>query len=704
MSAVLHAIVDAPVLGNIESGIRIGVDVGGTFTDLILAAPDKTVQVFKVPTVPQDPAEGVMNALTAAAAAESGFSVTRLLHSCTLFVHGTTIATNILLERKGATVGCILTDGFRDSLEIRRGVRTDPWDHRAPYSPVLVPRYLRRTVKGRIDRHGEETAPLDQNAVKQAVELLRGEGVEAIAICLFNSFLNAKHERECADLVAAAFPEAIISVSSDVAPVIGEYERASTAVLNAYVAPRTVSYLLDLDRRLEELGLRRRLLLIQNNGGAVSVDQIADRPVTLLLSGPAAGVGALNYYRRASRSDSLISMEIGGTSCDVILMSSGNVNYTDHLEIDGYHATVSSIEVHTIGAGGGTIAGVDEAGLLFVGPQGAGARPGPACYGLGGVSPTVTDAQVVLGRLSPETYAGGAIRIDARLAHEAIERSIARPLGISCEASAAGIVRLMEQKLLHAVQRISIERGHDPRRFTLVPGGGAGALHGANVARLLGCPRVYVPRLAGAFCALGMLNADVRHDYAQVFIGGLDDSAKERLVSGFAELEKRVRKTLANEGFGREMELIRALDLHYSGQQWDITIDLRSEFNPQDLRQLFEAEHERLFGHIQPNGSIQITKIRVAGIGRLPMFPETYEPEDYAEPTPSDLRSVWVDEVSGWAELAVYRGVDLKPGHSVGGPAIVDEKTTTVLVGSGDRLVVDRASNFVIEVPSKPRL
>lgn len=673
---------------------RIGVDVGGTFTDMILARDDGQILVSKVPTVPSDPAQGVLDALAKAA---SGLALTpaELLARCGLFVHGSTIATNTVLEGKGAKVGLLTTEGFRDSLEIRRGHRDNPWDHRTPYPPVLVPRYLRWPVRGRLDRDGNEMSPLVLEDVDAAIAEFRDEGVEAVAVCLFNSYVDAKHESAVAARATKAGASRWVSISSAVAPIAGEYERGSTTVLNAYVAPRTVGYLQALASRLKAQGLRTPMLMIQNNGGAVTVDRIADRPAALLLSGPAAGVGALTYYAAASGGDDLVSMEIGGTSCDVILMNGGKVAYTDHLDIGGYTCVLPSVEVHTIGAGGGTIARVDGAGMLQVGPQGAGARPGPACYGHGGTEPTITDAQVVLGRLRPGTYAGGAVAIDAAKAREAVDRAVARKLGLSVEEAAAGIIRLMDQKLLQAVQRLSSERGHDPRRFTLVACGGAGPLHGAGVARAMGCKRVYLPRLSGAFCALGMLHSDVRHDQMRVHFANLDTVAAATLDGIFAGLEHEVLETLASEGFkDATARAERAMDLRYVGQQWDITVRVGSQFDPIEVRRDFDAEHDRLFGHTQPEGIIEITKLRITGIGSLPPLAVSRAAPAAGKPAPFEHRRVWIDERQGWTNTAIYNGRELGAGHVISGPAVIDEVTTTILVGSDDTLTVDASGNY----------
>ena len=675
---------------------RIGVDIGGTFTDLVLVGPARQPHVCKVPTVSADPSEGVIHALERAAATQ-GLATGALLEACSAFVHGSTIATNTVLEGKGARTGLLTTDGFRDALEIRRGQRDNPWEHRRPYPPVLVPRSLRRPIRGRIDRTGRETEAPAIAEIDAAIDHFEREGIEAVAICLFNSFLDPMHEERVVDRLRMRKSAATISTSSHVAPIMGEYERTSTTVLNAYVAPRTLSYLRNLAARLCALGLRVPLMLIQSNGGAISIDELGERPVTLLLSGPASGVGALNHYRSAIGSDDLVSMEIGGTSCDVILMSGGEVAFTDLLDIGGYKCVIPSVEVHTIGAGGGTIARVDRAGMLQVGPHGAGATPGPACYGLGATEPTVTDAQVVLGRLKPGPYADGAVTLDGALAAAAIAREIAEPLGLSIERAAAGVIQLMDQKLLHAVQRVSSERGHDPRRLTLVAAGGAGPLHAVSVGRALGCSQVYVPRLSGAFCALGMLHSDLRHDYVRVHLAGLDASSTTTIEELFVDLERQVAASLSREGFAAaDARLVRALDLRYRGQQWDLTVTIDPHFDPAAIRRAFDRVHGRLFGHTQPDGAIEITKLRVTGFGKVvPLDHPAMSPAT----TPAQCRErrrVWTDEQGGWCETPVYAGAALRPGHAITGPAVVDEQTTTLLIGAADRLAVDASGNYRI--------
>ncbi|MGE0700984.1 MAG: hydantoinase B/oxoprolinase family protein, partial [Hyphomicrobiaceae bacterium] len=687
---------------------RIGIDVGGTFTDLVLTDSAATRRVVKVPSVPADPSRGVIAALERLAGDMNG-SVRDVLGGCALLVHGSTVATNRMLEGKGAKVGLLTTDGFRDALEIRRGLREDQWNHRAPYAPVLVPRYLRHGVRGRIDRDGSEHAPLVTEDIDRALAAFETEGVEAVAIAFFNSFLEGGHEAAAAARVKARWPNAWVTASAALSPAMGEYERTSTAVVNAALSPGIVSYLRSLDARLRELGLRTPMLLVQSNGGAISVEQVAPRPVNLLLSGPAAAVGALNYYRHAidaagiaaEDAGNLISMEIGGTSCDVLLMSKGEVAMKDDLMIAGYHVSTPAIDIHTIGAGGGTIAGVDQAGMLLVGPQGAGANPGPACYGLGGTDPTVTDAQLVLGRLRPGAYAASGLTLDIEAARRAIAAKVAEPLGITVEDAASGIIRVLEQNLLHAVEYISIERGHAPRRFTLVAAGGAGPMHGASVARGLGCNRVYVPRDAGALCAIGMLHADVRQDFQAYVKGRVDEIAPHDLDRELAALTSKALDAMRAEGFATEQVTIeRAIDLHYRGQLWSVRVPLGAgPFDAAAARRGFEAEYQRLYGHIQPDGAILAASIRVAaraGTGTPKAAMSDMPSKSTTGPT-AGTRPVWHDG-PGWLETAIVDGSALDTGHSVVGPAIVEERTTTVLLGPGDRLIVDKAGNFMIEV------
>lgn len=678
---------------------RIGVDVGGTFTDLVLVGTRSGVAVHKVPSTPQDPTRGVLAALDAAAGA-LGETVERLLAACTHFVHGTTIATNTVLEGKGARTGMLVTSGFRDAIEIRRGLRENVWDQTTPWPAVLVPRALRRPVRERTLKTGEIEAEVEEADVAAAAEVFRTEGVEAVAVAFVNSFLNDANEARAASLLREHMPDAFITTSSGVAPVMGEYERSSTAAVNAAIAPRVLPYLEALDRELRAKGLPGHLLLVQSNGGAVAVADVAERPVALLLSGPAAGVGALAFYAERGGLGDLMTMEIGGTSCDVMMMRGGAVAETQRLEIAGYPTVTPAVEIHTVGTGGGTIASADQGGMLTVGPEGAGARPGPAAYGFGGERPTVTDAHLVLGRLASGTYAGGALNLDEGLAREAIDRHVARPLGLSVEEAAIGIIRLTEQNVLHALETISSEKGVDPTRFTLVACGGAGALHGVGVARLLGARRVFVPKLAGVFCAFGMCNADIRHDAIRANVCELAETDLADIRTMLEAERAGQLGTLSAMGFAdRAIRTQDHANLRYRGQQWTVEVPIdQDDTTVADVRSRFEARFEEIYGYARPAATVELVSVRAVSRGVFAPLDLPAATPRSADAEPATVRRAFVDARHGFADVAIHRAEELFPGARVTGPAIVEEATTTVLVGAGDTLTVDGHRNHTIEV------
>ncbi|MER9477508.1 hydantoinase/oxoprolinase family protein [Mesorhizobium sp. M0520] len=679
---------------------RVGVDVGGTFTDLVIVDAQGKVLAFKTPSVPADPAQGVLNVATIAATA-LGRDIEAFLSDVGLFVHGSTVATNTLLEQKGAKVGLLTTQGFRDTLEIRRAIRDNVWDHRRPYPPVLVPRYLRLPVLERMDVHGNVVQPIDEKSLERALASFEEEGVESIAVAFLHSYKNPAHEQAARNIIKSRLPEVWVTLSSEVAPIIGEYERASTAVVNAFVAPRVVPYLEKLDVRLSELGLPGKLLMIQSNGGAISVPEIAVAPVRLVLSGPAAGVGSLKFYGADAGSDNLLSIEVGGTSCDVTLMQRNTVSMTDQLNIDGYHIAIPAVDINTVGAGGGTIASVDSAGMLVAGPEGAGSTPGPACYGRGGQRPTVTDAQLVLGRLKPGPYAQGAIVLDLAKAEEAIRRHVADPLALSVHAAAAGIIQLVEQNILHAVEQASLERGINPRNFTLVAAGGAGPLHGSATARLLGCSNLYIPRLAGVFCAFGMCNSDLRLDVSSTWLQDLDDARATGTVAldeRFGVLREQVARQLAREGFTPDsVRFIRSYDLRYFGQQWTIAV-LTEVSEPGEIRRAFEENYRQQFGFIQDGGQIEVVNLRLAAIGENPPLQIARTEGRRSRPEPIGRRPVWVDPQVGLTEIPIYDGTGLAPGQELAGPAVIEEATTTVFVGAGETAKITEAGNYLLRI------
>lgn len=681
----------------------VAVDVGGTFTDLVLLDGAGATTVVKVPSVPADPSLGVLAAVDRLAD-RLDLPVERILANCRSFVHGSTVATNAVLERKLAPVGLLTTAGFRDALEIRRGIRDDQWDHRAPWPPVVVPRHRRLGIPGRIDRDGREVAPLDEAAVEGAIETLRADGVEAVAISFLHSYRNPAHEQRAAALVERVWPGDLTVASADLVPLVGEYERTSTAVVNAGLVPIVGRYLRRLDEALRRRGLTVPLLLMQSNGGTVPLDAVASRPVDLMLSGPAAVGGALRRSTSGAGA-ALVSMEIGGTSCDVAVMTDGTVAVLEHLELGGYHLRVAAVDVHSVGAGGGTLARVDDAGLLRVGPEGAGADPGPACYGRGGTEPTATDAHLVLGRLAPGPAAGGVLDLDDGAARKAVAAHVADPLGLDVETAAIGIITILETHLRQAVETNTVERGRDPAAMTLVAAGGAGGLHGSPVARALGCPRLLVPAEAGVYCAVGMLHAPLRRDRSRSVLGDLEDLAPADLGLAIGQEVDRLRALVADEWpAGVEPRIERHVELRYPGQLWSVRVPVTdltgagaTAVAAEAVRERFEAAYRGLYGHIQPGGRLEVTGVGAVATGELGGAPDaTPGPAPEPSPDPVGERRCWLGPDRGWAVIPVHRGADLRPGHTIDGPYLIDAATTTVLGLPGDRLTV--AANGDLEV------
>ncbi len=688
----------------------IAVDIGGTFTDLVLIDGRGRLVVTKVPSVPADPSQGVLDAV-ARLAAITGHDRAELLSNCSRFVHGSTVATNAVLERKLAKVGLITTEGFRDALEIRRGIRRDQWDHRESWPPVVVPRHLRLGVGGRIDHNGIELEPLNERDVERALTAFVDEGVEAVAISLLHSYRNPEHEQRVAALARSRWPDDLTVASSDLVPLLGEYERTSTAVINAGLVPLVGGYLRRLADELAAIGLAQPMLLMQSNGGTVPLEALAARPVDLMLSGPAAVGGALrrSLDRNATRTETeasadggppIISMEIGGTSCDVAVMIDGTVSVIDGLEVGGYHLNIPAIDVHTIGAGGGTLAAVDRGGLLTVGPQGAGADPGPASYGRGGTRPTATDAHLVLGRLRPGRSAGGAIDLDEGLAVKALTADIGEPLTLDHEGAAIGLITILEQHLRQAVETITIERGRDPGRMTLVAAGGAGGLHGSTIARSLGCRQLVIPAEAGVFCAVGMLHSNLRRDLSRSLIGRLSDLGAEGLVDALNEQERQAEALVAADWpDGLHTRLARFIDLRYPGQLWSVRVAIDGDVSEQGVRLGFEGEYQRLYGHIQPDGILEVTSVGVTVEGLLDtVAPTIVDSAPAGGPPVLARRRCWLGPETAWSEVPVYDGADLGAGLVLDGPYIIEAATTTVLGLPNDRLTVRGNGDLEVEL------
>jgi N-methylhydantoinase A len=673
--------------------IRIAVDVGGTFTDLVVADQDGRLREFKAPSTPADPSRAVFDTLGRAAAGH-GVSIRQLLAACHSFVHGTTVGTNVMVQGTGARLAMLTTAGFRDVIGVRRGKRGYMWDYRSPHPPELVERALRIGVQERIDSAGRAVVALDEEGVRKACARLRAESPDAVVVCFLNSYLNDVHERRAAALVREEMPDTLVFCSAEVLPLMGEYERFSTAVVNAYVAPRTIRYLTRLQRDLVDGGLGAKLLVMESTGGVIDLPMCKDRPVLTVLSGPAAAAPAAQLFGECLEEPNVVLFDMGGTSCDVVLVQDGVPLHTDELQIAGYDIALPAVDVVTIGAGGGTIAWVDAGGFLHAGPRSAGAEPGPACYGKGGSEPTVTDANLVLGRLSPTNFLGGEIALDEELARQAIDRSVARPLGLTVAQAAHAIVRLVNQNMIEAIKMLSIERGHDPRKFALVAAGGAGGLHVGALARELGMREAYLPRQASVCCTVGMLHSDIRHDLLQSYFARLTPESLGEAARRLGALCRTGQERLESEGFApAAMEFRPMLGLRYAGQQWQIPIEVPWPLGPDFLPRLvarFNGRHEELYGSRDLASSIEIVDLRVTAIGptaKLKLWRDAVPP-GWTRREARSTRPVFFDEGAGVA-AGVYDGRDLRPGDMLAGPAVVEETTTTLVVAPGEEVRVD---------------
>jgi N-methylhydantoinase A len=686
---------------------RLGIDIGGTFTDFtLLHGSTGAAHLWKEDSTPDDPLAAVEAGLRALAE-QLGQTPGELLAATRLFVHGTTIATNLLIQRGGPVTALLCTEGFRDILHFRDGFKPERFDIHLPHPEPLVPRWLRIGVPERIGAGGTVLRVLAEDAVREACGRMRRAGVEAVAVAFLWSVVEPRHERRAAEIVAEELPDAHVVCSSDVLGELREWERTSAAVLSAYIRPSIGSYLRRLERSLQDQGLPTPPLVMQVNGGCGRVGDILRRPVSVLSSGPTASPAAALHAARSIDARDLITMDIGGTSCDVCIIPDGQPTVSRDLRVDEQPLGVPGVEIHSIGAGGGSIAWVDSGGALRVGPASAGAAPGPAAYDHGGERPTVTDANLVLGALSADAFLGGRRRLRRDLAAAAIERHVAEPLALDLLTAAAGIRRVVEASMVGAIRALSTERGIDPRRFVLVAGGGAGGLHAVEVARALGIERVLVPSAAGTLCAFGMTVTDVRHDHATALYQRSDSIDLDLVESLFADLEAHARERMREDGFGPgEMVLDRFVDARYVGQVHELTVPIPpGPVTPAfaaAAAESFHHEHERLYTYARRDIPAELLHWRVRATGRTAAVAHE-APVGAANAAPVGSREV-IFPGMGPVMVPTHFAPDLTPGITIEGPAVIDGPTTTVLVGPGDRLTVTRGGEQRIDVaPARAR-
>ena len=689
---------------------RVGVDIGGTFTDIVLLGENGTIHTAKISSSVGNYAAAIVEGLSQLFR-ETGLDG-RVIEEIR---HGTTVASNAILEHKGARTGLITTKGFRDILEIRTLRMPRLYDIAWTKPPPLVERYLRQVVDERVDAHGTIEHALDPTDAERAVAALLAEKVEAIAVCLLNSFTNPKHELMIADIVRRTAPGLPLSVSFEVLPEVKEYERTSTVVVNAYVMPIVSSYLRALRRGLDEAGIPARLLLMQSNGGLTTDVAAAERPMNIIESGPAGGVVGAQALARAKGLPKILTFDMGGTTAKASMVEDGEVTRAAEYSVGagimigsrlltgaGYTLKIPAIDLAEVGAGGGSHVWIDAGGSLQIGPESAGALPGPVCYDKGGETPTVTDANVVLGYINPQHLVGGAVKLNAAKARQAFIDKVATPMAMSIERAAYGAHLIAASNMIRAIKSVSTERGRDPREFALFAFGGNGPLFAAGMARSLGMKRIVVPPSAGLFSSFGLLYADVEHHYARTFRRLLRKADLTEIESAWAVLAEQALDQLKVEGFsGANARLRRSASLHYQGQSYELTVPMPD--GPIDgrmvahLEEAFGREHEKTYGHrAGPEEPVELVAMQVVGQGLRKSGVPALVRSSRAEPNPPPPRPAYFGPETGWLETPVLRRSDLGGGQT--GPLIVEEYDATCVVPPGACASLDTAGNIVIDL------
>lgn len=682
-----------------QARARVAVDIGGTFTDFVIFNTETGESVVgKEPSTPASPSKAIVDGLRRLGV-EMG--------TVEFFVHGTTVGLNAVVEEKGRPVALVTTKGFRDVLEIGRMDKPDMYNIFYERPRPLVPRRHRFEIDERIDGFGKVLRPVDDAEVAALAETIRGEGLGSIAVCTLNSYANAENEARIAEILRAQLPDAFVSVSHEIVNEWREYERTSTTVLNAYVLPVFHDYLERLRSELAELGLQTEAHIMQSSGGVMNAAAAGRVPIRTLLSGPVGGavgggvVGKLLAEGELEfKAVNIVTADMGGTSFDASLIIGGEVETTKESKVAGRPLLTPSVNVSAIGAGGGSIARVEGSRALRVGPDSAGAVPGPVCYGGGGEEPTVTDANIVLGRIDPDQVLGGRITLDADAARAAIDERIAKPLGLDVHRAAEGILRVINSKMALAIRELTVAQGLDPRDFVLVAFGGAGPMHAAEIALEIGIPRVIFPPVPGMFSAWGMLAADLRHDLVATRIAKAEALSADAIESTFAGLEAAGRSALQTQNVAEgDTRFIRSLDVRYDGQEHTLELEVEPGLDPADLKQLFDNLHFRKYGHSSAEDGVEVVNFRVAAIG-LVAKPELRagQSADVREAVPTGERDVYFE--GAFARAQVYKRDELSSGMQFAGPAVVDEEGATLVVPPGFTVVCDPYGNLVLTSPA----
>jgi len=697
---------------------RLGVDIGGTFTDAVLVnLGTGEFRTSKVSTTPQDPSIGFLHAIERLVS-EAAIKPEEIAQ----IVHATTVATNAIIENKVAKSAFITTNGFRDILEIQRQIRPSLYDLFFDKPAPLIPRYLCYEVTERIMPEGDVREPLNEDEVRQVVQQIKKEGVEAIAICFLHSYINPSHEKRTGEIIREEYPEVYLTLSSEINPEFREYFRASTTVINAALMPIIASYVDNLQKEIAARGFKSGLYVMQSGGGVMTGQIARDKPAAMVESGPAAGVIAASALGTLLGYSEVISFDMGGTTAKAGLVERGRPKLAANYEVgsaamtpdargrkgSGYPLQTPVIDLVEIGAGGGSIAWIDTGGTLRVGPQSAGAEPGPACYTTGGILPTVTDANVVLGRIDPDYFLGGEMKLDKAAAEKAIEEHCARAFGKDVVTTAAGIVEIANANMIRALRIVSVERGYDPREYALIAFGGAGPMHVNDIVRELRIPTVIIPLNPGITSAQGLLMTDLRHDYVMTYICRVDRIDLDKVNGIYGDFETQGRDLLIQEGVKeKDMLSSKFMDMRYVGQSYELTIPVPGKKitvnDMAEITALFHKEHERAYGHCAPEEPVEVANLKLSTTGLIPKpkLKEIKRGEASPEAALLARRKVYFTEIEGFTECSIYDRYRLACGNVIKGPAIVEDKDATTVIHPGYRAEVDRYGNLILTLEDK---
>ena len=689
---------------------KIGIDVGGTFTDFLLTSDDGTTEIYKVLSTPDDPSIGTMKGLKEMAD-NRNLSLKEFLSEVSTIVHGTTVTTNATLTYSGAKTGLLTTKGVRDALEMRRGIREEQYNNRYENAKPVVERYLRLPVEERLDYAGNVVTPLNKDSVIEQINKLKKEKVEAVAICFMNSFANDKHEQEVYDMVKKELPDVYITVSSELLPSIRFYDRVSTTCLNSYVGPILEKYLKSLIAKLQKEEFKGVLLIMTSNGGVVAPESAMKKAASTLLSGPAGGPVAGTLYSNVQGYNSFITVDMGGTSFDAAVVKNNSPSVTTVGEINRLRTALPMLNVVTIGAGGGSIGWIDEGGLLRMGPQSAGSKPGPVCYNLGGEEPTCTDADLVLGYLDPDFFAGGRIKLNLDKAKKAIEDKLAKPLKYDIYETAAGMYNIINVNMAAAVREVAVKEGVDPRDFPMIVAGGAGPNHSCMIALELDIPLMIIPRESSIFCAAGMLISDLQHDYVKSYISKLEDIDANQFKKYFAEMKEQGIKILKEEGINDEkrIEFSYFLDLRYSRQYHEVTVQVTESdienANWDSIAAKFHPAHNELFGYSleEEKTPVELINLRLKVIGKTdkPKFTMMDYHGESSEHAYKNSRKAYIPSEKEFKEIPVFDSLKLKFGNRVSGPAILEQINTTAFIPPEFSVIVDKFGSYTVYIKEK---